>query len=66
MDLKVLVLLLVMFFISIEAKRGGRGSERGVRHRGPEISGDEEGDPIWKPSNTNRTGGGAKQQRILN
>ena len=23
----------------------------------PEISGDEEGDPIWKPSNTNETGG---------
>ena len=27
-------------------------------HRGPEISGDEEGDHIWKPSNTNETGGG--------
>ena len=24
-------------------------------HREPEISGDEEGDPIWKPSNTNVT-----------
>ena len=23
----------------------------------PEISGDEEGDPSWKPSNTNETGG---------
>ena len=25
-------------------------------HPGSEISGDEEGDPIWKPSNTNETG----------
>ena len=30
-------------------------------HREPEISGDEEGNPIWKPSNTNETGG---QRRI--
>ena len=35
-------------------------------HLGPEISGDEEGDPIWKPSNTNETGGGVGLQRILN
>ena len=30
-------------------------------YRGPEISGDEEGYPIWKPSNTNKTGGGAER-----
>ena len=35
-------------------------------HWEPEISGDGEGDPIWKLSNTNKTGGGAGRQRILN
>ena len=34
-------------------------------HQRPEISGDEEGDPIWKLSNTNETGGGAGRQRII-
>ena len=37
-----------------------------VGHQGPEISGDGEGDPIWKPLNTTETGGGVGQQRLLN
>ena len=37
-----------------------------VRHRGPEISDNEEDDPIWKTSNKNETGGGAGRQGILN
>ena len=32
------------------------GSTKFVGHPEPEISGDEEGDPIWKPSNRNETG----------
>ena len=32
----------------------------------PEISGDEEGDPIWKPSNTNETGGRRRSEMAEN
>jgi len=37
-----------------------------VGHREPEISGDEEGDPIWKPSNTNETGGRRRSETTEN
>ena len=37
-----------------------------VGHLRPEISADEEGDPIWKPSNTTEIGGAAGWQSILN
>ena len=40
--------------------------ERFVRHAERKISVDEEGDPIWKPSNKNETGGRGGRQRILN
>ena len=33
---------------------------------GPEISDDEEGDPIWKPSNTNETGGRRRSKTAEN
>ena len=32
----------------------------------PEISGDEEGDPIWKLSNTNETGGWRRSETAEN
>ena len=35
-------------------------------HREPEISGDEEGDPIWKPSNTNETRGRRRSEKAEN
>ena len=37
-----------------------------VGHREPEISGDEEGDPIWKPSNTNETVGRRRRETAEN
>ena len=35
-------------------------------HRGPDICGDEEGDPIWKPSNTNETIGRRRRETAEN
>ena len=41
-------------------------SVRGYPRRSTEISGDEEGDPIWKPSNTNETGGRRRRETAEN
>ena len=35
-------------------------------HREPEISGDEKGDPIWKPSNTDKTVGQRRRDTAEN
>ena len=35
-------------------------------HQEPEISGNEEGDPIWKPSNTNVTKGRGRREMAEN
>ena len=35
-------------------------------YQDPEISGDEEGDPIWKPSNINETGGWRRSETAEN
>ena len=35
-------------------------------HWEPKISGDEEGDPIWKPSNTNETIGRRRRETAEN
>ena len=37
-----------------------------VEQREPEISGKEEGDPIWKPSSTKETGGRRRTETAEN